>query len=189
MTAGPTRVRIVGVSGSGKSRLAARAASRSGLPHLELDAVFWDADWTYRDLHEARETVRAFMTAHPDGWIVDGNWTSRLDGLLEPATAGGADLVVWLDHPRRVVMWRVVTRTLRRGLTREELWHGNRENPRSWLRADPHENIVLWSWTQHAVVRERMLRRIAAGDPVLRLRGRRDVEAWIASLPRRSVDA
>lgn len=189
MPSAPARLRIVGTSGSGKSCLAERVAERTGLARLELDAVFWDADWTFRDLDEARRMVREFAEAHPGGWVVDGNWTSRLQGLLDPGTPGGADLVVWLDHPRPVVMGRVVTRTLRRGITGEELWHGNRERPASWLTWRPEENIVRWSWTQHPVMRERMLQRVAAGEPVLRLRRQRDVEAWLDTLPRRSVGA
>ena len=178
----PTRLRIVGTSGSGKSRLARAVARAKDLPLLELDAVFWAEGWTYRDLEEARAIVRAFVAAHPEGWVVEGNWTSRLDGLLDPGTPGGADAVVWLDHPRGLVMRRVVGRTLRRGLRREELWHGNRERVSSWLRWAPEENIVRWAWTNHPVMRERMEERLAAGMPIVRLRGQREVDAWLAAL-------
>src|SRR6476619_989744 len=54
----PRRLRVLGTSGAGKSRLAARVSEVLGVPRLELDAVFWDADWTYRDLDEARSLVR-----------------------------------------------------------------------------------------------------------------------------------
>lgn len=152
------------------------------VPRLELDAVFWDADWTYRDLTDAHALIAEFVADHPDGWVIDGNWTSRLDGLLDPGTPGGADAVVWLDHSRPVVMGRVIRRTLRRGLLGEELWHGNRESPASWLSRDPHENIMLWAWTQHPVTRARMTARAAAGWPVIRLSKQREVDAWLASL-------
>ena len=178
----PTRLRIVGTSGSGKSRLARAVARARGLPLLELDAVFWAAGWTYRDLDEARAIIRAFADAHPEGWVIEGNWTSRLAGLLDPGTGDGADLFVWLDHPRPVVMRRVILRTLRRGIRREELWHGNRERPSSWLRWAPEENIVRWAWTDHPVMRARMEERIARGMPVVRLRGQREVDAWLAEL-------
>ena len=81
-------------------------------------------------------------------------------------------------------MVRVIRRTLRRGIRREELWHGNRERPSTWMRRDPHENIVLWAWTQHPVVREWMLARVAAGEPIVRLRGQREVDAWLATVRR-----
>ena len=105
---GARRIRIVGISGAGKTQLAAEVAAATGLAHLELDAVFWQADWQFRDLDEARAAVRAFADAHPEGWVADGNWNSRLDGLLDPGTPGGADQVVWLDHSRPFVMRRVV---------------------------------------------------------------------------------
>lgn len=184
------RVRIVGTSGSGKSHLAAQLAEILGVARLELDAVFWDAEWTYRDLEEAHAQVRAFAAENPDGWVVDGNWTSRLQGLLDPGTPGGADVYVWLDHPRRTVMRRVIGRTLRRGILQKELWHGNRERVRDWVRWEPERNIVRWAWANHPVTRERMLQRIADGVPVVRLRGQREVDAWLSSLSekRRSVE-
>ncbi|WP_223878346.1 AAA family ATPase [Microbacterium radiodurans] len=184
------RIRVVGVSGSGKSVLAARVAERTGLARLELDAVFWDAGWRMRDLDEARGLVRRFVADYPDGWVVDGNWTTRLGELLDVGMPDGADTVVWLDLPRTRVLRQVVARTVRRGLRHEELWHGNRERLGNLLRRDPERNIVRWAWTNHPVIRARMLARIAAGEDIVRLCTRADVDAWIASLPARgrSVD-
>lgn len=189
----PRRIRIVGASGSGKSHLAMRVAERTGLARLDLDAVFWDAGWTHRDLDEARVLVDDFVAAHPEGWVADGNWTSRLDGLLSPGTPGGADVMVWVDHPRHVVMRRIIARTVRRGILREELWHGNRERISSWLRWAPEQNIMRWAWTSYPRVRERLQGAIAHGDAIVQLRGQRAVDAWLASLEpgapeRRSVE-
>lgn len=183
------RIRIVGVSGSGKTHLGGELAQVLGVPHLELDAVFWDADWTFRDLAQAREIVTAFATENRDGWVADGNWSSRLEGLLDPGTPDGADLLVWLDHPRWLVMSRVLRRTLRRGLTRQELWHGNRETPRNWLRRDPEQNILRWAWVQHPVLRDRLRQRLqeAGGDGIVVLAGRRATREWIDALRRAQV--
>lgn len=177
----PRRIRIVGASGSGKTTLAREAARRLGVAHLELDATFWDREWTFRDLADARRLVTEFAAAHPEGWVADGNWSTRLGGLLDPGTPGGADLVVWLDHSRVRTMARVVARTLRRGVTREELWHGNRERPATWLSRSTDDNIMLFAWRQHPAQRELMALR--AADPHwLRLSGQRAVDAWLASL-------
>jgi adenylate kinase family enzyme len=43
-----------------------------------------------------------------------------------------ADTVIWLDLPRRTVMWRVLRRSAVRAITRRELWNGNRD-VRHWL--------------------------------------------------------
>ncbi len=176
----PRRIRVVGVSGSGKTRLAAQVAERLGVSHLELDAMFWDANWTLRDLDQAQELVHTFVTEHPEGWVADGNWAARLGDLLTPPQ--GADLVVWLDHPRWLVMARVIRRTVGRGLTRQELWHGNRERPATWFSRDPDKNIMMWAWTAYDSTRSRYLALL--GEPwLLRLSGRRQVARWLRSLP------
>lgn len=178
----PRRVRVVGNSGSGKTTFAIALASRLGLAHLELDEVFWDADWTLRDPAEARVLLAGFLgSAGRDGWVIDGNWNRKLDGMLD-----GADRVVWLDYPRRVIMPRVLRRTISRGITGRPMWHGNTERLSNLVRRDPEQNIVLWSWTQHTAYRERYRQLAASGAPVLQLDGPRAARRWLESLP--SVD-
>lgn len=174
------RVWVVGSAGAGKTTLARAVADRLGVPHVELDEIYWDAGWRHRDPDEARARLSAFLAgAGARGWVVDGNWTSRGHGLGEVA-----DAVVWLDPPRRVVMPQLVLRTLRRGVTRTELWHGNRENALSLLRRDPEKNIVRWSWTHFASTRERYAD-LAGRDPrVVRIATRREAAAWLRSLDR-----
>ncbi|MDM7855975.1 P-loop NTPase family protein [Cellulomonas alba] len=176
----PRRIRVVGNTGSGKTTLARAAADRLGVLHVELDEVFWSEGWTKRDRDEARAILRERLsTAGAAGWVADGNWNRDRQGMLDDA-----DLVVWLDYPRRLVMRRVLVRTLRRGVTRQELWHGNRERLRNLLRRDPDQNVVLWSWTQHPHYRETYAA-LAASDPrVVRLAGPREADAWLAGLRR-----
>lgn len=175
----PRRVRVVGNSGAGKTTFARALAHRLGVPHRELDEVFWDAGWVKKDGDVARAILREFLDGSPGGWVVDGNWTQMRAGLAEDV-----DVLVWLDYPRWVVMPRVVRRTLARGLLRRELWHGNREDLRSLARREPEDNIVLWAWTNHDVYREQYRREAASGEvPVVRLRHPREARRWLAALP------
>src|SRR4051795_5418694 len=84
------------------------------------------------------------------GWVVDGNYGSRVGDLLDQA-----DTVVWLDYPRLLVLARVVRRTCLRQVLRQELWNGNRESWRNMLSIRPAENIILSSWTRHGHYRQR----------------------------------
>ncbi|MCC2308159.1 toxin [Cellulomonas chengniuliangii] len=174
----PRRVRVVGNSGSGKTTFARRLAVILGVPHLELDEVFWAADWTKRDVGEARAVINGFVSSAHDGWVADGNWAAGTEGMLEDA-----DAFVWLDYPRRTVMPRVIRRTLRRGLLRTELWHGNREDLRNLVSRDPEQNVVLWSWTAHTSNRARYAALAAeSSTPVVCLRRPRDARRWLATL-------
>ncbi len=175
----PRRVRVVGTSGSGKTTYGRALAARLGVPFRELDEVFWDAGWRLKEPEAGRAVLRAFLDGAPGGWVVDGSWTTQRAGL-----ADDADVVVWLDYPRWLVMGRVLRRTVARGLLRRELWHGNRESLRNLLHRDPEQNIVLWAWTSHAPNRERYARDAALGEvPVVRLRSPRAARRWLARLP------
>jgi adenylate kinase family enzyme len=175
------RISIVGCSGSGKTTVAREVAIRLGLPRLELDAVFHQPGWEPRDDESFREVVGSFVGG--DGWVVDGNYVSHgVADLVWPH----ADTVVWVDPPKRVVMSRVVRRTLRRVITREELWNGNREPWSNLYRRDPYENIIVWAWTRHPTVRERYEAMLDDGTwahlDVVRLRTRRDVRGFLRSV-------
>jgi shikimate kinase len=54
-----------------------------------------------------------------------------------------ADTLVWLELPLRVSLTRLAQRTWRRMRTREELWHGNREQLRNLVGL--REGLFAWA--------------------------------------------
>ena len=130
------RVSVVGNSGSGKSTLASELAATLAVPHLELDSVFHQPRWESLPLDEFQRVVAA--RAAEDGWVIDGNYSSR----VQPIVWARADTVVWLDPPRLTVMRRVIGRTVRRAVTRQELWNGNREPLINFFSLVPEKSII-----------------------------------------------
>lgn len=143
------RVSVVGNSGSGKSTLARELAATLGVPHLELDSVFHQPGWEPLPLGEFQRVVAA--RAAEDGWVIDGNYGSR----VQPIVWARADTVVWLDPPRRTVMRQVIWRTVRRAVTKQELWNGNREPLTNFFSLDPEKSVISWAWHSHATYRIR----------------------------------
>jgi adenylate kinase family enzyme len=92
-----------------------------GLPHTELDVLYWGPDWTPRPPEEFRSRVEAAVAA--PSWIVDGNYS-----VVRDLVWGNATTVVWLNYPFSLVFPRAVGRTLRRIVTREPLFADNRES-------------------------------------------------------------
>jgi adenylate kinase family enzyme len=180
------RVSVVGNSGSGKSSLARELASLLGVPHLELDAIFHQPGWVPLAEDEFRRVVGA--AAAGGGWVMDGNYSA-----VRPIVWARADTVVWLDLPRRTVMRQVVWRTLRRAVTRQELWNGNREPLRNFLTWDPEESVISWAWHNHGKYRDRYS--AAAAEPgnahltFVRLTSRRAITRFVSDAGRRLTAA
>ena len=175
------RVSVVGVSGSGKSTTARRMAELLGHPYLELDGLYHQPGWTPLPREEFQRRVSAF--AAQDRWVIDGNYTSN---VLFDAVWPRADAVVWIDMPRGLVLRRVVSRTLRRVASGEELWNGNRE--RWWFLLDPRpkNNVVAWSMATYGAYRRQYGAALASPDwshlERTRLRSPGDVEAFLEGL-------
>lgn len=174
----PRRVRVMGTSGAGKTRVARRLAASLGVPHIELDALHHRAGWQQAPDPEFQDEVRQ-AAATSSGWVADGNYESRLGAVL-----ANADTYVWLDYPRRVVIWRLVRRTLVRVILRRELWNGNREEWRGLFSRDPRENILLWAWTTHATKRRRYeaASNAPSGAIWVRLESPKQAEKWLRAI-------
>jgi len=170
------RVAVIGTTGSGKSWLAERLAERVGLRVIELDALFWGRDWQPVPVDLFRHRVE--RETGDDGWVVVGNYGQVRDLVWRPA-----DTLVWLDLPLPLVMGRLLRRTVKRAVTREELWGtGNREYlSRAFL---SRNSILLYALKTHRLNRQRFEKEceaLAAEKRIVRLCSRREVERFAAN--------
>lgn len=170
------RINVAGTSCSGKTRLARRIAATLDLPYVEMDALFWDRDWTPVPPSTFRERVA--QAASGERWVIDGNYRSVRD-----ITWQRADTVVWLDYPMPVVLGRWLRRTMSRIRSGEEFWAGtgNRESVRNALRRD---GLLFWILTTHVPRRRRTLADLAARPDLtwVRLRSPAAAERWVSAL-------
>ncbi|MDP9355768.1 MAG: adenylate kinase [Chloroflexota bacterium] len=120
----PRKIVVKGTSGAGKSTFAAEVARRLALPHVELDALHHGPNWSEPSVDDFRARVREAMAATTDGWVIDGNYDSKLGDTV----VGAADVIIWLDLPFWVKLRRLWNRTFHRLRTGAELWNGNRES-------------------------------------------------------------
>jgi len=135
-----TRVVVVGSSCSGKTTFARELAAILDSPHVELDALHWGPGWVPKPESEfARLTEVA--TAAPR-WVVDGNYRIVREIVWPRATS-----IVWLNLDLATVFARAIRRTVRRSISGEELFAGNRESlGRAFL---SRESILLWVLQTH----------------------------------------
>jgi adenylate kinase family enzyme len=176
------RIVVQGASGSGKTTLAVALAARLKFPHLELDGLFHQPNWTPLELETFRSSVEEFTEQRQ--WVIDGNYSHVRDIVWLKA-----DVIVFIDLPKSQVMFRVVKRTLGRLFRREDLWNGNRESFRNVMSLDPAKNVMMWSWTTHAKYHEQVpgeARAQADHAQIVALRTTREVNAFLESATRAS---
>jgi adenylate kinase family enzyme len=164
---------IASASGNGKTTLGRDLAARLGVRFVELDALVHGPGWTETPDDELKAALEPILVE--DGWVIDGNYTSKLGTLVTDA----ADTVVWLDLPTRVWLPRLLRRTLRRRQGKEALWNGNQESLRDAFGG--RQSLFGYALTQQPKRRREYPRRFA-GRPLVRLRRPRDVDRWLADV-------
>jgi putative MATE family efflux protein len=93
------RIAILGGGGAGKSTLARRLGAARGLPVIHLDRLVFGPGWTRLGAEAVRQRLTAALP--DDAWIVEGTYAEASE-----LTLPRADLVLWIDQPTWLRMWR-----------------------------------------------------------------------------------
>lgn len=149
------RIHVMGNSCAGKSTLAEQLATVLDCAFVDLDALNWQRNWVALVDSDPAELERRITRATAgDSWVVAGSYIRFSQPLCWPKL----DTVLWLDLPRRVVVWRMLLRSWRRWRSQELLWGTNTE--RFWPQLAfwrKEDSLLWWIVTQHHRKREQML--------------------------------
>jgi adenylate kinase family enzyme len=179
LPAGVARVLVAGSSGAGKTTMAGQLAERLDLPHTELDSLWHGPGWV----------PRPEFTSDVQGMLASGRWVTEYQYRpVKDLLLAQAEVVVWLDHPFALVAARLLRRSLVRAVTRRAYWNGNRESLAMWLRPSHPLRIVLSRefWAKRRRTEVEFAEAEARGVVVVRLRGARAADRWLASQARRT---
>ena len=170
------RIAVIGTTGSGKTTLARRISERLGIPHIELDALHWEPNWGETPLGVFRDRVDRALRG--DAWVIDGNYSKVRDIIWLRA-----DTIVWIDYALLRILWQLIWRTVRRIVTREKLWNGNREH---WDALFSRQSLIVWALNTHPRHRHEypalVTRPEYAHLKLVQLRSPRETRVWLAGL-------
>jgi adenylate kinase family enzyme len=170
------RIVIIGNSATGKTTLARELAARLDGPHIERDALQWDASW--KPAADKAFQERVIEAVKGECWVADGNFSRVRDVVW-----GRADTLIWLDYPLWLILWRLSKRSWQRVHQQEVLWNGNRE---SWSHLLSRNGVFMWTLKAH--FRHRREYPTLLQEPrfkhlkVVRLRSIRATREWIAQI-------
>ena len=164
---------VIRVSGSGKTTLTRQIARKLDLPHIELDALYWEANWQ----GASRPVFRGRILA-ATAWVVDGDYSLSREILWSRATH-----LVWLDYSLSLVMRRVLWRTFGRLFSQEDMWSGNRK---SLGRIFGRESIVWYAFTRYRRRRKRYPALLSSEEfkhlTLHRFKRPQEASAWLQSI-------
>lgn len=169
---GAQRVLVYGVTGSGKTTLAAQLSRVTSLPWYSVDDLTWEPGWVEVASDEQRRRISEICAGSE--WILDTAYARWSDIPLSRA-----ELIVALDYPRWVSLQRLLRRTAARCWDGTPICNGNTESLRTAFASD---SIILWHFRSFARKRDRIKQWMDQdhGPPVLRLTSPRQTRAWLA---------
>jgi hypothetical protein len=148
---------------------------RARLPYIELDSLRYEAEW--KKVAEQRFFDDVVHKVGANEWVIDGNYELTRDIVWIRA-----QVLIWMDYPLRVVLWRLLKRTVQRLMTGAVFANGNRE--RLWRLIGPN-SIFLWAIRSQRPRRSKFEALLAttryAHLVVFRLRSPREADAWLNS--------
>ncbi|WP_062263311.1 shikimate kinase [Endozoicomonas arenosclerae] len=135
------KINIVGTSGSGKSTLAKKIANKLSIPHIEMDELFWGANWTPVEPEVFQNRLKAVLDQ--PAWILDGNYTKTQELKFQKA-----EMVAWIDLSLARTMAQALKRAICRIVSGKELWKDT-GNVETLGKLFSKESILKWTWTTH----------------------------------------
>ncbi|MBR2319601.1 MAG: AAA family ATPase [Clostridia bacterium] len=136
------KIHIIGCSGSGKTYLAKALSEKYNIPLFDLDDIYWDNCATAYNskmpTEKRTELLDGFL--QNDDWIIEGVYYAWVGQCFEDA-----DIIYVLDMPKRIYIYRIIKRAIRRKLGFEK---GKRETWKSvyhlikWTDTFQSENMV-----------------------------------------------
>jgi adenylate kinase family enzyme len=142
------KINVIGPSGSGKSTLAKEISNTLSIEYIEMDKLFWKANWKESTKEEFLNNLEDALAG--ESWVLDGNYTSAI-----PVKWKRSELIVWIDLPFHLVFWQALCRAIKRIVSKKELWAetGNIETfKRTFLSKD---SILLWTIQTYPKVKKR----------------------------------
>ena len=146
--------------------------------HIELDTINYPSGGVALDMDDVPEFRRRVddTLAGLETWVIDGNYSRVRDLVWTRGTA-----LVWLDYPSWLVLLRLLSRTMRRLITREALPNGHRTSFKDEFLS--RKSLFLQAFREHGQRRRTYPQALSEAQHAhlrtFRHRSPRETESWL----------
>lgn len=130
-----TRINVIGTSGSGKTVFSEMLSKTLSLPHIEMDALFWQENWT--PLDNEIFFSRLQLALSENRWILDGNYSEASNIKWHDVQT-----IIWIDYSFLRTLYQALKRIIIKSISKQELWQGT-GNKESFKRAFFSRHSIL----------------------------------------------
>ena len=167
------KIFIVGTGGAGKTTLAKGLAAHFGIESYELDNLFWNDNWRVSSSEEFLSRV-ARITSN-SSWVIDGNYR----GPVFDVVYNSSDTLIWLNLPRRLVIWRCALRSMRMLVMKQKFY--DKELPSSFMGCIKHLKFVWVTFNERNLyLRERVEKYVSTGKTAIVLNSQKEIDRFYA---------
>ena len=170
------RINVVGASGSGKSTFSRKLSAILSVPHVEMDAIFWQPNWQESDDDTFFSKLSAEISPL-SSWVLDGNYTRSI-----PIKWDKVGLVIWLDYSFTRTVFQAIRRAISRAWSQKELWAGT-GNKETFRKLFSKDSIVLYTIKSYKRTRKKyeliLLDEKYSHIEFIRLRSRKESEEFL----------
>lgn len=142
------RINVIGTTGSGKSTFSKQLADKLGFPCIHMDQLFWKPNWEGSSDEEFIPKVTEATSG--EKWVLDGNYNRTNDAKWK-----NVDTIIWLDYSYPRTFWQLLTRTVSRIITQEELWPGTGNRDSFRMAFMSKNSIFVWLFLRYKRNKER----------------------------------
>jgi adenylate kinase family enzyme len=172
------KIVVYGNSGSGKTTLARLLSKKFNLPLYHLDQYHWKPNW--ERVSDAEFFAKHKQLCNEPAWIMEGIYTRIL-----PERIAHADMVIFLDMPRYLCMWRVLKRSV---LNHGKQLPGDPEGCTQNVFRSKFLEFITWVWNFNKRNRAAVLEMLQSPEfknkQIYILRSPQEMDAFIEQLER-----
>lgn len=168
----------MGSTGAGKTTLGKQLSTQLDIPFVELDNLFWLADWQGRPKSEFQDIVGNYVST--DAWIMDGNYES-----VRRIIWSEADTLIWLDYSFAVIFYRLIKRIFLRAISKEVVCGNNVDRGWIHLKLWSKDSLINWLFQTYWKRKAEMPKMIASDGShlrVIRVSCQKDLDTLMSNL-------